>query len=146
MKPYGASVLCCIEDASASSMAALEFAASMACRRRSGDGADLVVVLVCRSPCCILVDPVPAFEWLGAGADVKAMIEGVAADFGLAPRVDEIAGWSHGDIARIARERRSKAVILPMLDDGAGPLIRWRRRGLVSGLIDRTQAVVVDEY
>lgn len=127
-------------------MAALEFAASMACRRRSGDGADLVVVLVCRSPCCILVDPVPAFEWLGAGADVKAMIEGVAADFGLAPRVDEIAGWSHGDIARIARERRSKAVILPMLDDGAGPLIRWRRRGLVSDLIVRTQAVVVDEY
>jgi hypothetical protein len=70
----------------------------------------------------------------------------VAADFGLAPRVDEIAGWSHGDIARIARERRSKAVILPMLDDGAGPLIRWRRRGLVSDLIVRTQAVVVDEY
>ena len=110
MKPYGASVLCCIEDASASSMAALEFAASMACRRRSGDGADLVVVLVCRSPCCILIDPVPALEWLGAGADVKAMIEGVAADFGLAPRVDEIAGWSHGDIARIARERRSKEI------------------------------------
>jgi hypothetical protein len=33
-----------------------------------------------------------------------------------------------------------------MLDDDAGPLKRWNRRSLVSGLIDRTHAVVLDEY
>ena len=127
-------------------MAALEFAASMACRRRSGDGADLVVVLVCPSPLLVMPDPAPACEWIGAGADVEAMIEEVSAHFGLALRVDEVAGWSQAEIVRIALERGSHVVILPMLDDSAGPLMRWRRRDLVSALVDRTQAVVVDEY
>jgi hypothetical protein len=106
----------------------------------------MAVVVVRRRSHVVLVDPVLEFDWRGAGADVKAMIEEVSAHFGLAMRVEEVAGWSQPDIARIARERGSDAVILPMLDDGAGPLTRWRRRDLVSGLIDRTHAVVVDEY
>ena len=127
-------------------MSALKFAARIACRRRNRGGADLVVVLVCPSPLFVMVDPAPECEWLGADADVEAMIEEVSAHFGLTLRIDEVAGWSQGEIARIARERGSDVVILPMLDNGAGPLMRWRRRDLVSALVDRTHAVVVDEY
>jgi hypothetical protein len=35
---------------------------------------------------------------------------------------------------------------LPMLGNDAGRVRRWRRRRLVSGLIARTRAVVIDEY
>jgi hypothetical protein len=126
-------------------MSALKFAARAACRGHSRGGADLVVVIVCRLAPFIMVDPVPEFEWLGAGAEVEAMIKEVSARFGLAPRVDEIAGWSHADIIRIARNLGSDIVVLPMLD-GDGPLVAWRRRNLIAGLVDRTHAVVVDEY
>jgi hypothetical protein len=141
-----APVLCCIEDASASSMSALEFAARMVSRRHNTGGADLAVVIICCSLLVTLPGPALDFGWQGPGAGVEAMIEEVSAHFGLATRVAEIAGWSQEDIATIARERQSDTLILPMLDDDAGPLMRWRRRGLVSGLIARTHAVVVDEY
>jgi hypothetical protein len=127
-------------------MSALGFAAGMACRRDYRGYADLVVVLVHRAPLFVLLDPVLDLEWLGSGADIKAMIEEVSAHSGVAIRVEEVVGWSQPDIARITRERRSDAVVLPMLNDDAGPLERWRRRDLVSGLIARTHAVVVDEY
>jgi hypothetical protein len=127
-------------------MSALQFAARMACRRSSRDGAGLSVVVICRSSFFFMLDPAPAFEWLEAGADVKAMIEEASARFGLTPRVDEIEGWSRADIARIARERGSRVVVLPMLGAGAGPLVRWQRRDLVAALVGRCQAVVVDEY
>jgi hypothetical protein len=106
----------------------------------------LVVVFVHRAPLFVLVDPVLDFGWLGAGADVKAMIDEVSAYSRVAIRYDEVAGWSQPDIARIAVEWGSNAVVLPMLHDDAGPLQRWRRRGLVSGLIALTRAVVMDEY
>jgi uncharacterized protein CbrC (UPF0167 family) len=142
----GASVLCCIDDGSASSRSALRFSVSMAGRRDNRDGTNLVVVFVHRAPLFVVVDPVLDFEWLGAGADVKAMIDEVSAYPRVAIRYDEIAGWSQPDIARIAVAWGSDAVVLPMLHDDAGPLRRWRRRGLVSGLIARTRAVVMDEY
>ena len=139
-------MLCCIDDGSPSSRSALRFAVGMACRRDNRDDADLVVVFVHRAPLFAPVDPVLDFEWPGAGADVKAMIDEVSAYSRVAIRYDEVAGWSQPDIARIAAEWGSDAVVLPMLHDDAGPLRRWRRRGLVSGLIARTRAVVMDEY
>jgi hypothetical protein len=141
-----ASVMCCIENAGASSMSALQFAARTASRRRDRGRADLVVVLVCPSPLVLMSDPVLCSDWLGAGADVEAMANEVAAQFRLTPRLHEIAGWSRVDIVRIARERVSDVVILPMMDDGAGPVTRWTRRDLVSALVERTQALVMDEY
>ena len=98
-------MLCCIDDGSASSRSALRFAVGMACRRDNRDDTDLVVVFVHRSPLFVLVDPVLDFEWLGAGAEVKAMIDEVSAYSRVAIRNDEVAGWSQPDIARIARER-----------------------------------------
>jgi hypothetical protein len=139
-------VLCVIADASASAMAALNFAAQVAGRRcRRGD-ADLTVVLVCQCPLLLMADPAPDFHWLGAGPGVRALLDEVSAEFGIALRVHEIIGWSQADIVAIAVRRRSDIVILPILDDGAGPLMRWRQRDLVSALIDRTHAVVMDEY
>jgi hypothetical protein len=105
-----------------------------------------MVVCVSRPPLFVLLDPAVDLRWPGIAADVEAMIAKVSALFGLAIRVDEVAGWSQAEIASIARARGSDAVILPMLDDDAGPLTRWNRRSLVSGLIDRTHAVVLDEY
>jgi hypothetical protein len=145
-RKVAASVMCCIEDASASSMSALQFAARTASRRRNRVRSDLVVVLVCPSPLVLMADPVPCCDWLGAGADVEAMINEVAVQFGLTPRLHEVAGWSRADIVRIARERGSDVIILSMLDAGAGPVRRWTRRDLVSALVERTQAVVIDEY
>jgi hypothetical protein len=118
----------------------------MAGRRDNRDDTDLVVVFVHRAPLFALVDPVLDFEWLGAGADVKAMIDEVSAYSRVAIRYDEVAGWSQPDIASIAVAWGSDAVVLPMLHDDAGPLRRWRRRGLVSGLIARTRALVMDDY
>jgi hypothetical protein len=37
-------------------------------------------------------------------------------------------------------------VIVSMPDEGAGPVTRWARRDLVAALVERTQAVIVDEY
>jgi hypothetical protein len=139
-------IVCCIEDSSESSMSALMFAARMTRGRSSRGGADLVVVCVSRPPLFVLLDPAVDFRWPGIAADVEAMIAKVSALFGLAIRVDEVGGWSQAEIVSIARARGSDAVILPMLDDDAGPLKRWNRRSLVSGLIDRTHAVVLDEY
>jgi hypothetical protein len=139
-------VLCCIDDGSASSRSALRFAVGMACGRDNRDDTDLVVVFVHRAPLFVLVDPVLDFGWLGAGADVRAMVDEVSAYSRVAVRYNEVAGWSQPDIARIAAEWGSDAVVLPMLHDDAGPLRRWRRRDLVSGLIARTRAVVMDEY
>jgi hypothetical protein len=118
----------------------------MACGRDNRDDTDLVVVFVHRAPLFVLVDPVLDFGWLGAGADVRAMVDEVSAYSRVAVRYNEVAGWSQPDIARIAAEWGSDAVVLPMLHDDAGPLRRWRRRDLVSGLIARTRAVVMDEY
>jgi hypothetical protein len=140
------SVMCCIEDASAASRSALEFAARMARRRHATGGADLVVVLVCPSPLYFLVDPVVEFGWPGPRAGVEAIVEEVSAYFGPTTRVYEVGGWSQEDIATIAREQGSDTVILSMLEGDAGRLMRWTRRYLVSGLIARTHAVVVDEY
>jgi hypothetical protein len=140
------SVLCCIDGTSASSISALEFAARMACKRRNTADVDVVVVLVHPSSFFATVDAALELERPGESADVRAMVEDVSAHFGLTMRVDEVWGWSQPDIARIVRERGSDAVILPILDDDVGHLVRWRRRDLVSGLIDRTHAVVVDEY
>jgi hypothetical protein len=141
-----ASVLCVIEAASEASLAALNFAASLACRRRGQDGADLAVILVCHYPFFTMSDPAPEPQWLGTGADVQSTLEEISARFGIVPRVEEIVGWSQEDIVRIARQRHSDVVILPMLGGGAGPLARWRQRDLVSTLIGRTHAVVMDEY
>jgi hypothetical protein len=74
------------------------------------------------------------------------MLDGVSRYFGTAIQVDEVSGWSQAEIARIAHQWGSDTVILPMLGDGAGRVRRWRRRSLVSGLIARTRAVVIDEY
>jgi hypothetical protein len=146
-RPDGpAPVLCVIADASASAVAALNFAAQVAGRRCDRGSADLTVVLVCQCPLFVMADPAPDFQWLEAGAGVRAMLDEVSEEFGIALRVHEIAGWSQADIIRIAVERRSGIVILPILDDGAGPLMRWRQRDLVSALIERTHAVVMDEY
>jgi hypothetical protein len=141
-----ASVLCVIEDASATSTSALTFAASLACRRRGPTGASLAVVLVCRCPLFLMFDPAPDYPWLGAGADVQSTLLEISAQFGIALRVDEISGWEQEHIIRIVLERESDIVILPMLDTGAGPLMRWRQRDLISALIARTRAVVMDEY
>jgi hypothetical protein len=141
-----ASVLCVIEDASATSVSALTFAASLACRRRGETEASLAVVLVCRCPLFLMFDPAPDYPWLGAGADVQSTLREISAQFGIALRVDEISGWEQEHIIRIALERESDIVILPMLDAGAGPLMRWRQRDLISALIARTRAVVMDEY
>jgi hypothetical protein len=143
-----ASVVCCIEDAAASSRLALEFAARLAGR----GNAHLVVVTVGSSSSFFSVEPIVSPEWADGNAgdsvraDVKAMIDDMTAYFRIAIRNDEVLGWSQPDIARIARERGSRAVILPMLDNHAGPLTRWKRRILVSGLIARTRAVIIDEY
>ena len=141
-----ASVLCVIEDASAPSISALTFAASLACRRHGETGASLAVVLVCRSPRFLMVDPAPDYQWLGPGADVQSALREISRQFGVALRLDEISGWDQQHIIRIARERQSDIVILPMLDPGTGPLMRWRQRDLISALIARTGAVVMDEY
>jgi hypothetical protein len=74
------------------------------------------------------------------------MLEGVSRYFGIVIQVDEVSGWSQAEIARIAHQRGSDTVILPMLGNDAGRVRRWRRRRLVSGLIARTRAVVIDEY
>jgi hypothetical protein len=139
-------VLCVIEDASATSTSALTFAASLACRRRSQTGGGLAVVLVCRCPLFLMFDPAPDYPWLGAGADVQSTLQEISAQFGIALRVDEISGWEQEHIIRIALERKSDIVILPMLDTGAGRLTRWRQRDLISALIARTGAVVMAEY
>ena len=137
-----ASVVCCIEDAAASSRSALEFAARLAGR----SNALLIVVTVGSSSSFFPLDPNLVVGWADGNADVKAMIDDVSAYFGVAIRDEEVSSWSQPDIARIAREQRSRAVILPMLDNRAGPLMRWRQRSLVSGLIARTRAVIIDEY
>ena len=144
-KQVPASVMCCIDDVSAASMPALQFAARLASRRDRGR-ADLEVILVRTLPYLFIADPVPYFEWLGSGAGVEAKINQVAAQFGLTVRIHEVAGWSRTEIVAIARERGSAVVIVPMLDDEAGPVTRWVRRDLVAALVERTQAVVVDEY
>jgi hypothetical protein len=138
--------MCCIDDVSAASMSALQFAARMASRRRNRGRADLEVILVRTLPLFFIADPVPYFEWPGNDANVEAKSNEVAAQFGLTLRLHKVVGWSRAEIVAIARERGSDVVIVSMPDEGAGPVTRWARRDLVAALVERTQAVIVDEY
>jgi hypothetical protein len=145
-------VICCIENASACSRAALDNAARMALGRRSNGGVDMLVMVVRRSPLFCAIDPAFELVWTDGStrdsipADIRALINATAGYFGLAIRVEEIYGWSQAEIARTARTWRCNAVILPMLGHKAGRAQRWRRRSLVSGLVIETGAVVIDEY
>jgi hypothetical protein len=145
-------VLCCIGDTSASSKSAIEHAARVACGRRSRGGKGLLAVVIRSSPAFAPLDRALGSDWAdgcavdSGSAAVRAMLDGVSRYFGIAIQVDEVSGWSQAEIARIARQWGSDTVILPMLGNDAGRLRRWRRRSLVSGLVARTRAVVIDEY
>jgi len=144
-------VVCCIEDSGARSRSALEYAARLACRRRERGGWDRLVAVVYYALVSLAEPPLES-GWTvsvileSVSTAVIAMIEEVSKRFGLTIEVDEIFGSSQAVIIQAVRARDSDAVILPVLNHDAGRMARWSRRSLVSGLIARTHAVVIDEY
>jgi hypothetical protein len=113
---------------------------------------DAMAVMIWTGPFPSLIDFTLGTDWTeahvayAAAADTVAAVVEVSGHFGLQPRADDIVGWSQPEIIRRACMRGSGAIVLPMLGDDAGPVKRWRRRSLVSGLIAGTGVPVIDEY